>query len=185
MEGSNSQQPAKKELQGWDQGTGAPRKQPRKFCVEHRGQGTEKILCGAPRPRRNPQDGGKQPTTTNKKWSKGRKNGLVRTGWTTSNKQQIKQWLWWNRRNHKKKQTAKAQSGAQNNNQRDHNGGDLPCWGRQPSKSIIINIFEDADAVKNGKVSFAESVVSNKKWKDSQCCGTWEAIGRSIDYQVT
>jgi hypothetical protein len=59
MEGSNSQQPARKELQGQDQGTGAPRKEPWKFCAEHRGRGdlraNEKEHHML---RRNPQEGG-------------------------------------------------------------------------------------------------------------------------------
>jgi hypothetical protein len=67
MEGSNKQQVARKELQGWDQGTRVPRnrsakdgtelsfmqsttkaKEWKKFCAEHEGQGGTRKMSQQP-----------------------------------------------------------------------------------------------------------------------------------------
>jgi hypothetical protein len=77
--GKHSQSPARKELCGQGGGAGAPRKEPMKFCSEHQDRGMEnKVLCRAPRPRKKPQDGGKQQPRTKKKWSEGRRNVLAK-----------------------------------------------------------------------------------------------------------
>ena len=64
----------------------------------------------------------------------------------------------------------KAQSREQNNNQPDHNGGDLPCGGRQPLNTAADPpnppssiIFEVAEVVKN------ETMQLRKLSKMKQC----------------
>jgi hypothetical protein len=53
---------------------------------------------------------------------------------------------------------------SKNDNQPDHNGGDLPCEGRQPLSAAAdppnppSSIFEVAEVVENRKVSFGKSV---------------------------
>ena len=86
---------------------------------------------------------------------KGRKNGLEAQTMTMA-KQKKKQ--------NEANKANKAQSGEQNNNQPDRNGGDLPCGGRQPLNAAAdppnppSSIFEVAEVVENQKVSFGESV---------------------------
>jgi hypothetical protein len=87
---------------------------------------------------------------TRKRVKRERKNGLGAQTMTMAKQ---------NEANRSKQSTIRSK----NDNQPDHNGGDLPCDGRQPLSTAAdppnppSSIFEVAEVVENRKVSFGES----------------------------
>jgi hypothetical protein len=135
-----------------EKGRGAPRKEPME------------VLCKTPRKghvgEHQDRDQGTRVQSINSSTkAEYRNKEQVSQNWMNNNKKQSKQW-WpqqWSRRNHKTKQTR--------NNPEPITAKTWPqCWrlilrreaatecSGGPSKSTIVNIFDVAEVVKNGKV---------------------------------